>query len=132
MDRLARRSILGNLLGNAIQHSGSGAEIWVTASVRPEGLGIEVRDNGVGITPRDLKRILLPFEKVGDPTFANVEGLGLGLSIAQELAALQGTTLTITSEPGKGTIATLLIPAARMVRPSPTIEEDPPRRAMAG
>lgn len=132
MDRKALRSILGNLLGNAIQCAGDRAEIWVIAGAGQNGVDIEVRDNGVGIPARDLKRILLPFEHVGDPQHANVEGIGLGLSIAQELAALQGTHLQITSTPGKGTIATLHVPASLVSWPAADTSSGARTRAANG
>ncbi len=115
MDRRALRSILANLLANAVQYSGEGAEIWVIASHHADGVTVEVRDNGVGIAPGDLKRIMQPFERAGDPSFANVEGIGLGLSIAQEMAALHGAGITLDSTPLKGTVASLNVPLARVV-----------------
>jgi|GEM_PF-2811249 len=115
MDRRALRSILANLLANAVQYSGKDAEIWVIASHHADGVTIEVRDNGVGIAPGDLKRIMQPFERAGDPSFANVEGIGLGLSIAQEMAALHGAGITLESTPLKGTVASLNVPKARVI-----------------
>ena len=122
MDRRALQSILVNLVANAVQYSGPGAEIRVIASRRGNGVTVEVRDNGVGIGPRDLKRIMQPFERVGDPSFANVEGIGLGLSIAQELAALHGASIMLNSTPGKGTVATLNVPAIRVIPTPPPTE----------
>ncbi|MDF1736813.1 MAG: ATP-binding protein [Minwuia sp.] len=115
MDRRALRNILANLLANAVQYSGKGAEIWLIASHHADGVTIEVRDNGVGIPPGDLKRIMQPFERAGDPSFANVEGIGLGLSIAQEMAALHGAGITLESTPQKGTVASLNVPRTRVV-----------------
>ncbi len=115
MDRRALRNILANLLANAVQYSGKGAEIWLIASHHADGVTIEVRDNGVGIPPGDLKRIMQPFERAGDPSFANVEGIGLGLSIAQEMAALHGAGITLESTPEKGTVASLNVPRTRVV-----------------
>lgn len=132
MDRRALRSILGNLLGNAIQYAGAGAQVWIIAGAGEDGVSIEVRDNGVGISARDLKRILLPFERVGDPRYANVDGIGLGLSIAQELAALQGTTLTIDSVLGKGVTATLHVPTSLTRASAAALPREVSRRAAAG
>lgn len=132
MDRRALRSILGNLLGNAIQYAGPGAEIWLIAGHAADGVTIEVRDNGAGISAEALKRIMLPFERVSNPYLANDEGIGLGLSIAHELAALQGTTLTITSELKKGTVATLHVPANRTIASGTHVEEVPMARTMTG
>lgn len=128
MDRRALRSILANLLSNAVQYSGRDAEIWVIASHHADGITIEVRDNGVGIAPADLKRIMQPFERAGDPSFANVEGIGLGLSIAQEMAALHGAGITLESTPLQGTVASLNVPPARVVAVS---SDDAPGLARA-
>lgn len=114
-DRRALRHMLVNLVTNAVKYAGAGARAHVTATVGAGELCIGVSDTGVGIAADDLQRILQPFERAADPAYANVDGIGLGLSIVRELAALHGGALAIRSEPGRGTHVTISFPAWRTV-----------------
>lgn len=121
-DRRALRNILTNLLTNAVKHSGAGAHAWLVAVMAGERPRIEVRDDGTGIAPADLDRVQQPFERAGDPAYAAVEGIGLGLPIVHELAALHGATVQIASAPGQGTTVAITFPAARA---APRRRDDP-------
>ena len=96
--------MLNNLIGNAIKFTLDGK---IILRVGPTGvddfLRIEVEDNGVGIAPEHLERILDPFEQVnqGPKNIAN-QGAGLGLAIIQRLAALYRGKLTVFSQLGEG------------------------------
>lgn len=115
-DRRALRNILANLLTNAVKHGGEGTHAWLVASMAGDRPRIEVRDNGVGIAPADLERVQQPFERSADPSYASVEGIGLGLPIVRELAALHGAIVQIASAPGQGTTVSVTFPADRAVR----------------
>jgi signal transduction histidine kinase len=85
----------------------------ITLSARteaPDDLVIEVADNGVGIAPENLAKVMTPFGQVDDALSREHMGTGLGLPLAKELVELHGGTLKIESAPGKGTTVTLRLP----------------------
>lgn len=97
--------ILLNLLLNAIQATPPGGLITVRVARAPDGFAVlEVSDTGKGVAPEALARL-------GDPFFTTrAKGMGLGLSISRQLAALNGCTLGIESQVGAGTVVTLRVP----------------------
>jgi signal transduction histidine kinase len=120
-DRKALLQVLLNLLSNAIKFTPAGGEVRLTASRAADGgLSMTVVDSGIGIDAVALERVFMPFERVRDGGARDVPGTGLGLAIARGLAELHGGALTIESEPGRGTRATLRLPPGR-VRPAPPI-----------
>ena len=102
-DRALMLSLLGNLIGNAVKASAPGSPVLLNAS---PGV-IEIVDRGSGMTPEQLRY-------VNDPTHARNPSVrsGLGVPLCHEIAALHGATLRYTSEPGKGTTATVRFAAA--------------------
>jgi signal transduction histidine kinase len=60
--------------------------------------------------------VLQPFEQVGNAMTSNSGGTGLGLPLSRELAVLHGGTLSLTSEPNRGTIVTVTFPENRVVK----------------
>jgi signal transduction histidine kinase len=76
---------------------------------------LSVKDNGVGIPAEALQRVFRPFERAHQSGAADVEGTGLGLSIAQGLAVLHGGSIELESTVGEGTVATVILPANRVV-----------------
>jgi two-component system phosphate regulon sensor histidine kinase PhoR len=105
---------LTNILENALKFTTSGS-VTITG-LREEGwIGIRVADTGPGIPPHELPRIFERFFKVDRAR--GTRGSGLGLSIARHLVEQQGGRIRAESEPGKGTVMTILLPSAR---PDPT------------
>ena len=107
-DRNRLMQILINLLGNAIKFTSSdgGVSLRVAVSSRTEDallLRFEVRDTGIGIAPRDLKRIFDPFTRVHEPGLGK-KGTGLGLAIAARLVEMMSGTIGVESEVGKGSL----------------------------
>ena len=72
-------------------------------------------DTGIGIAPRDLERVMQPFEQVGAPMARSTGGTGLGLPLAREFARLHGGTLDLASRRGGGTTARLWLPPERLL-----------------
>jgi signal transduction histidine kinase len=97
-DRRAAERALSNLLDNAIKFSPGGGEVRVVAQADEAGIRIAVEDGGPGIPREDQERIFAPFVRLD----RELPGSGLGLSIARALAEAQGGTLTVESEPGRG------------------------------
>jgi len=80
-----------------------------------DGVILRVRDNGEGIDPEDLPHVFEPFHKGNPNTRTNQQGVGLGLNIARSFVVLHQGRLEIESTLGEGTVATLLLPASRVL-----------------
>ena len=115
-DERKLRQILLNLLSNAIKHTPPSGRVSVQAWVDTAGrFNFSVTDTGVGMAPEDIPKALEPFGQVDNPMVSGEEGTGLGLSLTKALVELHGGTITLDSEPGKGTTATVTLPAERVL-----------------
>jgi PAS domain S-box-containing protein len=98
-----------NLINNACQslkEPSSAIKVSTRYSTSNQAVRVKVEDQGVGIEKADLKYIMDPFFT----TKRNMGGTGLGLSVSYNIVRSHGGTLTLTSEPGKGTIARVYLP----------------------
>ena len=106
------RQILINLLANAIKFSDSGSSVEVETQVAANHVMVRVKDSGVGIPPGKLRDIFEPFVQLGRNLSSRQEGAGLGLAISRNLARLMDGDLTVESQPGMGSVFTLVLPRA--------------------
>jgi PAS domain S-box-containing protein len=112
-ERLLKQTLL-NLLSNAIKFTPKGGAIRITTKAMPTGIEIEVMDSGIGMSASELEKVAKPFVQLENWLVRKYEGTGLGLSIAKAFCELHGGRLDITSTPGKGTTATIHLPASRI------------------
>jgi len=106
--RLIQR-LFANLMDNAVKYTPSGGEITVAAEKDGKGyVTVRVQDSGIGISPEELPRIFERFYR-GD-TSRSEAGAGLGLSLAKAIARAHGGDITVTSQPGQGSIFTVTFP----------------------
>jgi two-component system sensor histidine kinase BaeS len=106
-DRLAQA--VGNLLSNAVKYTPQDGLIHLSAAEREEYVVIAIQDSGPGIAPEEQELIFIPFYRSqADTRFP--QGMGLGLSIAQEIVEAHGARLTLTSQRGKGSTFTIELP----------------------
>lgn len=115
--------IVACLVGNAVKFTEKG-EITVTARARREGEGealvtIAVRDTGIGIPPELLGEIFEPFTQADDSLTRKYGGMGIGLSLAREMARAMGGDVTVESGPGPGSTFTCAVRTAVDVAPLP-------------
>jgi len=102
--------LLSNLLLNAIQHSPANARVDLRLNMEPEAVVLEIEDHGQGIDPDVLPHVFDRFYR-GDPSRArNTGGTGLGLAIAEAVAKRAGGSITLASQIGEGTVATIRLP----------------------
>lgn len=116
-DRLAMEQIFGNLLENALKYlrEGTSGQISVSGRAAPAEHIYEVRDNGRGIDPKDLNRIFVIFRRSGPQ---DRPGEGIGLTHVRTLVRRLGGTITVRSEPGKGSTFAVTFPT-RPAAPPP-------------
>jgi signal transduction histidine kinase len=117
-DPLRLRQMLLNLLSNAIKFTERGGSVQVEAQIR-DGMMLSVKDTGVGISPEDFSRIMMPFGRIGSVYSRKYRGTGLGLTLTKALAEYHGGRLTLESSPGVGTTARLWFPIERIRQPDP-------------
>ncbi|MDR3475218.1 MAG: PAS domain-containing sensor histidine kinase [Devosia sp.] len=109
-DERACRQILINLLSNAIKFSHPSGVVTVAMKRQGDFLSLAVSDRGIGMSADAVSRIGEPFFQAQDGLSRRYEGTGLGLSIVKGLVDLHQGTLRVTSEPGSGTVMTVLLP----------------------
>nr|WP_315193571.1 phosphate regulon sensor histidine kinase PhoR [uncultured Aquabacterium sp.] len=115
-------SAMGNLVSNAIRYTPEGQGIQIRWRTLPDGSGeFSVKDSGIGVEPEHLPRLTERFYRVDGSRSRDTGGTGLGLSIVKHVIQRHGGELKISSEAGKGSTFTLLIPSMR-VRQAPTID----------
>lgn len=103
--------ILRNLVSNAIRYTERGG-ILMACRHRGGQVWLEVWDTGIGIAPEQQQEIFREFHQLGNPERDHNKGMGLGLAIAEGLAKMQGLQLTVQSQPGRGSVFKLQLPAA--------------------
>ncbi len=114
-DRRSVLQVLLNLLSNAVKFTPDGGEITSSIRAHEDGsLSIAIRDRGIGMKPGDIPVALSLFGQVDGGLERRYEGSGLGLPLSERLMRLHGGSLTIDSEPGRGTTVTALFPADRV------------------
>lgn len=109
------RQIVGNVIDNAIKYTESGKVSLKVKSERIDNgdtvqLALDIADTGIGIPQNYQERIFLPFVQVGEQS--DKTGTGLGLTLAQRFLKLMDGTINVSSEPDRGTIFHITLPAA--------------------
>jgi signal transduction histidine kinase/CheY-like chemotaxis protein len=113
-DEARIRQILFNLLSNAVKYTINGfVRLTVTGDVINDhtiSLRFEICDTGIGIKEEDMQKLFSAFIRLDAQRNRNVEGTGLGLAITKKLCAEMGGDITVSSEYGKGSTFTVVIP----------------------
>ncbi|MEY2901013.1 MAG: hypothetical protein RLY89_119 [Bacteroidota bacterium] len=111
-DRLHITSVIYNLLDNALKYGGSKPEIKVELAATPQEFKLRVEDNGIGISPEYANKVFEKFFRVPSGDHHNIKGYGLGLSYAAHVVHQHGGTISVESQPGKGSAFTIKLPNA--------------------
>jgi signal transduction histidine kinase len=106
----ALATVLINLLDNAYKYTR--AEKFIVLRVFREGdsVAFEVRDNGIGIAPREQRRIFQRFYQVDQRLARETGGCGLGLAIVTSIVRAHGGRVSVQSQPGEGSVFTVSLP----------------------
>jgi signal transduction histidine kinase len=102
---------LVNLLRNAIAHAPSGSAVHVTAAMVERHVVLAVHDQGPGVPPEDVDRLMRPFEQGEHALTRSLQGVGLGLPIARLLCEAMGGSLDLQASEGAGLTACIQLPA---------------------
>jgi two-component system, OmpR family, sensor kinase len=108
----AMRRMLLNVVDNAAKYSSAPSPIVVSAEAGPESVVIRVSDEGPGLTDEDRKRVFDRFYRGSESRSRRTGGSGLGLSIVQALAERSAGSVSLETEPGRGTTVTITLPVA--------------------
>ncbi|WP_181297853.1 response regulator [Pseudomonas sp. Q2-TVG4-2] len=110
-DRQRLEQILKNLLSNAFKFTEKGSVSMRVTRYDDHRIAFAVQDSGIGI-PEDQQSVIFEaFRQADGTTNRRYGGTGLGLSISRELAQLLGGTIEVRSNPGAGSVFTLIVPA---------------------
>ena len=101
-----------NLLDNAFKYSGEEKQIALSASAENGSVLFVVKDNGIGLSPRDTKRIFKRFFQVDQRLSRSGGGCGLGLSIVKFIVTAHHGSVRVESQPGRGSTFTIALPRA--------------------
>jgi signal transduction histidine kinase/ActR/RegA family two-component response regulator len=138
-DRQRLAQILVNLISNAVKYNHKNGSITISCAEQGTGqASVVVTDTGPGLSPENIERIFVPFERLGAEQTA-VEGTGIGLPLARALTEAMKGQLTASSVLGQGAAFTVRLPRApdliHVPAPSPAPASPaagPPAPARAG
>jgi two-component system phosphate regulon sensor histidine kinase PhoR len=109
----ALRTIIDNLVSNAIRYTPEGGSVTVSWGKEANEVFVSVADTGIGIAPEHQSRIFERFYRVDKARSRELGGTGLGLSIVKHLVQVLGGSVRLTSKVGKGSTFQIRVPAAK-------------------
>ena len=113
-DELRIRQIMINILNNAVKYTDKGeVKLEITSEKVSEdviNLRISVKDTGIGIKEEDLPYLFGDYKRLDEEHNRSIEGTGLGLAIVKRMTDLMNGRIDVTSEYGKGSVFTVVIP----------------------
>lgn len=114
-DVMRLQQVFVNILGNAVKYTPAGGKLEVEIAEKPSRLPeygcyeFVFRDNGIGMSHEYQKKIFEPFSRAEDSRVSKIEGTGLGMAIAMNIIHMMNGTITLESEPGKGSCFTVTV-----------------------
>jgi signal transduction histidine kinase len=109
---------LSQVVSNAVKFTEAGGSVTIEAGLsRDAELFVSVVDTGIGIPAADLERVFEPFTQLDGSLSRRYSGAGVGLFMARAIVTAHGGQLSLSSQPGRGTIAHLTLPRSRIVGP---------------
>jgi len=114
-DPLRLRQMFQNILGNSVKYTPSGGTVELSVVEHESGehscssYDFIFRDDGIGMDKDFVRHIFEPFSRAEDPRISYTEGVGLGMTIAQNIARMMGGTIGVKSLPGQGSEFTVTL-----------------------
>lgn len=110
--------LLDNIIDNALKYSPPGTPVLLRAGRAADGIRIAVEDRGPGIPAEELPQVFAPFFRGRDARTRGKHGVGLGLAVAQRIAAALGATINVDPGTDSGACFVIALPAAPAAEPS--------------
>jgi two-component system cell cycle sensor histidine kinase PleC len=106
------KQVLLNILSNAVKFTPAGGEVRIAVwqDIVTHDMVVEIKDTGIGISPKDISRVMMPFVQVDSTLARRFEGTGLGLPLSKKFIESLGGQFFIESEVNKGTTITVRLP----------------------
>ncbi|MGE4125932.1 MAG: response regulator [Pusillimonas sp.] len=127
LDPARFQQVLNHILGNAIKFTEAGSvHLNLSAHHRTDTGAVytlQVADTGIGIEPSRLPVIFDPFMQADSSATRSFEGTGLGLTISRDLLQLMGGKISVTSQPGQGSVFTIELPLEYCEPVSPAVDD---------
>jgi two-component system sensor histidine kinase SenX3 len=120
-DRELMEYALYNLLTNAVKYSPPDTEVRVSGRSEGGHVRLSVRDQGIGMDSKELKKIFQKFYRTRRAEASGEAGTGIGLSLVDQIVVHHGGRIEVASEPGKGSCFTVVLPASEPARKAPTL-----------
>jgi len=111
LDRQKFVQMLYNLVSNAVKFTDEGGEVKIVAEcLQADLLRLQVSDTGIGIRTEDFENLFVEFRQLDSGTTRRYEGTGLGLALTKKIVEFQGGTISVSSEPERGSTFTVTLP----------------------
>ena len=111
-DEESLEQVFANLINNAIKYNKPDGNVIISIKEKPDSIGVDIEDTGVGIAPEHLPYIFDQFYQIDRSKRKGDKGSGLGLTIAKKIVDAHGGSIKVSSEVGKGATFTVLLPKA--------------------
>jgi signal transduction histidine kinase len=109
-DRDKLEKMILNLQFNALKFTPAGGRVEIRGAKQGEELVLSVKDTGMGISEKNLPNLFSRFWQADDSSRRKFQGVGIGLALVKEFAELQGGSVSVQSQEGKGTTFTIRLP----------------------
>jgi len=103
-------NVVTNLLDNAVKYSKDKPTIELSISNTTSDFSLSVKDNGIGISKENQKKVFDRFYRVSTGNVHDIKGFGLGLSYVKLIVEQHGGSINLSSELNKGTIFSIILP----------------------
>ena len=104
------KQVVVNLVANALNYTPNGGNVWIQLEDGEESVQLIIKDDGIGIHPKETQRIFERFYRVDKARSRNSGGTGLGLAIVKHIVDLHHGEIEVASEEQKGTTFTIRLP----------------------
>ena len=132
-DALRLRAVLENLADNAVKFTHEGSVVFSAGAKPARGkrvnLAFSIADTGIGIDPRDIKKLFRPFAQASEAVARRYGGAGLGLVFVKRVVEAMGGRFTFTSKPGRGSSFAVSVPVERVTQSAPEARAGVPAKA---
>jgi len=122
-DRTRLKQVILNLFSNAIKYNRKNGSVTLGTEILDGNIvRLDVKDTGAGLTAEECKRIFEPFDRLS-ASGSSIEGTGIGLTITKRFVEIMDGQITVSSQPGKGSIFHVTLPGSTNAKRDPATEK---------